>query len=182
MDDSRIVALLRERSEEALTELSNKYGRICMRIAGNILADERDVQECLNDAYLAVWNAPPDDPEKLLPYLCTIVRNRALRIYDQNKTKNGKTSYEESMDELDQMISHGGADEKLYENELKAAVNEFLGKLSKRNRTLFVRRVWFCDSYEDLAKLTGFSSGTLRTRLARIRNSLRVFLTQKGFL
>jgi hypothetical protein len=49
MDDSRIVALLREGAEEALTELSNKYGRIFMRIAGNILADERDVQIVINE-------------------------------------------------------------------------------------------------------------------------------------
>ena len=182
MDDSRIVALIREKSEEALTELSNKYERVCVRIAGNILSDERDVQECLNDAYLQVWNSPPDDPERLLPYLCTTVKNRALRMYNRNKARNGMTNYVESMDELDQLILGSGADEKVYEYELKAALNEFLAHLSKRDRTVFVRRIWFCDSYEDIAKLMGMSNGALRTKLARIRKDLKAFLTKKGFL
>lgn len=32
MDDSRIIDLFFERSERAITELSNKYGALCMSI------------------------------------------------------------------------------------------------------------------------------------------------------
>lgn len=37
MDDSKIIELFFARSEQAILELSNKYGAICSKIADNIL-------------------------------------------------------------------------------------------------------------------------------------------------
>ena len=54
MDDRKIIELFYERSEQAIIELSEKYGAICNRIAYNILNNRLDVEECLSDAYLAV--------------------------------------------------------------------------------------------------------------------------------
>ena len=52
--------------EQALIELSEKYGTACKRIAGNILKNHRDAEECVNDTYLAVWNTiPPKNPNPL---------------------------------------------------------------------------------------------------------------------
>ena len=78
VEDSRIIELFFARSEQAITELSRKYGSVCGRVAGNILNDRRDAEECVNDAYLAVWNTvPPVRPDPLLSYVCRIVRNLA---------------------------------------------------------------------------------------------------------
>ena len=63
MEDSKIVALFFARSEQAIAELSNKYGNLCMRIANNILGNHQDSEECVNDAYLGAWNTiPPQKP------------------------------------------------------------------------------------------------------------------------
>lgn len=51
MDDSQIIELFYERSEQAIIELSEKYGALCRRIADNILNNSLDTEECLNDAY-----------------------------------------------------------------------------------------------------------------------------------
>ena len=56
MDDSKIIELFFERSEQAIAELSDKYGSVCAKIAENILNNRQDAEECVNDAYLAVWN------------------------------------------------------------------------------------------------------------------------------
>ena len=47
MEDSKIIELLFDRSEEAITELSEKYGKICKSVAENILNNHRDSEECL---------------------------------------------------------------------------------------------------------------------------------------
>ena len=56
MDDSKIIDLFYERSEQAIIELSQKYGTVCTKVANNILNDVRDTEECVNDAYLGAWN------------------------------------------------------------------------------------------------------------------------------
>ena len=64
MEDDKIIELFYERSEQAITELSDKYGAICNKIADNILNNRQDAEECVNDAYLAVWNTvPPQKPD-----------------------------------------------------------------------------------------------------------------------
>lgn len=52
LDDMKIIELFFERSEQAIIELSNKYGSACSKVAFNILNDKQDTEECVNDAYL----------------------------------------------------------------------------------------------------------------------------------
>ena len=51
MEDEKIIALFWSRSEQAIEEIAAKYGRLCRKIAGNILENEQDTEECLNDTY-----------------------------------------------------------------------------------------------------------------------------------
>ena len=73
MDDKQIIRLFFERSEQAITELSQKYGALCLQLADNILNDHQDAEECVNDAYLGAWNSiPPQSPDPLRAYICRI--------------------------------------------------------------------------------------------------------------
>ncbi|HNZ62972.1 MAG TPA: RNA polymerase subunit sigma-70, partial [Bacillota bacterium] len=49
MDDSDIVELFFDRSEQAISETGKKYGRYCYSIAYNILHNREDAEECVND-------------------------------------------------------------------------------------------------------------------------------------
>lgn len=88
MDDNQIVALFYARSEQAIVELSNKYGKLCISIAHNILNDTQDAEECVNDAYLGAWNSiPPHKPNPLSTYICRIVRNLSIAKYHANSAQ-----------------------------------------------------------------------------------------------
>ena len=81
MTDQELVELFWQRREEALTGLQDKYGGWCRSIAGRILGEERDVEECLGDCWLQLWNAiPPARPQHFRGYLGVVVRNRALLL------------------------------------------------------------------------------------------------------
>lgn len=54
MEDSRIIDLFFERSEQAVHELELKYGRAVRKLSLNILGDVRDAEECAADTYMAV--------------------------------------------------------------------------------------------------------------------------------
>lgn len=47
VEDNKIIELFCERKEQAITELSNKYGLVCKKVASNILNDVRDTEECV---------------------------------------------------------------------------------------------------------------------------------------
>ena len=52
MEDSKIISLFFERSEQAIEELDRKHGPAVKRTAANILKDRLDVEECVSDTYL----------------------------------------------------------------------------------------------------------------------------------
>ena len=63
MEDTQIIELYWQRSEQAITETAQKYGSFCLTIATNILSLREDAEECVNDTYHQAWNAiPPQRP------------------------------------------------------------------------------------------------------------------------
>ena len=60
MEDLKIIALFYQRSEQAIIELSNKYGAICRKVANNILNNRQDTEECLNANTAAKRNSTYD--------------------------------------------------------------------------------------------------------------------------
>lgn len=91
MEDAQIIELFFARSEDAISELDKKYGKLCHKLADNILASAQDAEECVNDAYLSTWNAiPPQRPESLPAFVGTLVRRcsiHALSCQHGNETK-----------------------------------------------------------------------------------------------
>lgn len=86
MEDTMMTELLYDRDEKGLAELRKKHSRLMMKIARGILRSPEDAEECVNDALLAVWDSiPPEKPEKLLPYVCRIVRRKAIDRLRYNK-------------------------------------------------------------------------------------------------
>ena len=70
MEDSQIIALYFRRSEQAIQETDNKYGRYCFQIANRILESPEDGEECVSDTYLTAWKSiPPNRPIRLAPFL-----------------------------------------------------------------------------------------------------------------
>ena len=44
-----------------------------------------DVEECVNDTYLTLWDTiPPEEPNPFVAYICRIVRNLSLKRYRHN--------------------------------------------------------------------------------------------------
>ena len=55
MTDQQILALYAAGDSAATEAVQQQYGGYCAAIAGRILTDPRDVEECLNDLWLQVW-------------------------------------------------------------------------------------------------------------------------------
>ena len=184
LEDSKIISLFFERSEQAVEELDRKYGTAVKKTAANILSDRLDVEECVNDTYLRAWNSiPPQKPNPLVSYVCKIARNLAIDRYHANTAEKRNASFDLVLEEMEECIPSDMNVETEYDaKELTAAINCFLSILSREDRFLFVRRYWYGDSIEDLATLTNGNANRISVRLFRIREKLKKSLVKEGLL
>ncbi len=176
--DSRIIGLFFSRSEEALTELSAAYGKLCRKIAYGILKNNEDAEECLNTSYMCLWNSiPPQKPASLRAYLCSIVRNNAFAVYAKNKSRCCEGSFEE----LSGIITDSRTVEELADGaELAAYINDFLARSEEKNRKIFMARYYYNMSVEEIATKLSMSNSAVKTRLFRLKQNLRTFLSERG--
>ena len=182
MEDNRIIELYWQRSEQAIAETSQKYGKLCRHIAMNIVGNFPDAEECENDTYVAAWNAiPPTRPTVLSAFLTKIVRNLALNRYEYNKAQKRNNEFDLVLDELEGCVAGKSTVESAYEEgELAAILDVFLEQLPKEKRVIFVRRYWYSDSVKDIAKRMQVSESKVKTTLFRLRNEWQDYLEAKG--
>lgn len=183
MKDQLIIELFISRSEDAIRAVSEKYGKLCRTIAIGILKNEEDAQECVNDAYLALWNTiPPERPDPLVAYLCKVVRNLSLRRYKYNTAEKRNTHYDVALEELVDCLE-GVDNVRRFEQEQEFAevINRFLSTQKKTDRIIFVKKYFFVKETAEIAKELGLSSNYVNVHLHRMREKLRVFLKKEDF-
>ena len=184
MDDNEIIALFFARDEGAIEAAGREYGAYCASIARGILDDQGAAEECVNDTWLKCWQSiPPQRPNSLKSYTGRIARNLALSARrDSTAQKRGGGQVRLALDELDEVVSGGETPEGALDRQaFRAALDGFLAGLPEDRRNLFLRRYWYLDSVEQLAKRFRMSKTQVTTTLHRLRAKLRAYLEQEGF-
>ncbi len=178
MDDNQIIELYFERNEQALSETQTKYGNLCGRIAHGILHKYEDAEECVSTSYVKLWNAiPPKRPQSLCGYLCRIVRNTALNVYEAVRRRG----FEEQYDELCEVIPDIETTESRFESDqITKYLNSFLAVQSKKSRVVFTARYYYNMSINDIADSAGISVSAVKNSLLRSRKALRAYLLERG--
>ena len=178
MTDSDIIRLFFARDEQAISEITAKYGKYCMTIARDILDSEQDAEECVSDVYLKVWNSiPPDTPDSLKAYMAVLTRRLAINRYHESRARRRNRGLEVAFEELEDCIP---APEEA-EGVLPDLLNEFLAGLKDTERRLFVRRYWYAMMPAEIAKREGMGVNAVTVRLYKTRNKLRKFLEERGY-
>lgn len=184
MEDSKIIALFNERSQKALSELSEKYGRLCFKVAKNILGSNEDAEECVNDTLLVLWNSiPPENPFPLSAYAAAVTRRQALKKYNFDRAKKRNSCFDTALDELEGVFASADSPEnEVFLKDISDGMNRFLEKQSPENRVFFVRRYFFGDSVTDIAEASGNTPHFISVRLQRTREALKKYLEKEGLI
>ena len=182
MDDEQIIELYFERNEQAIKETQDKYGAFCHRIAMNILGIHEDAEECVNDTYYSVWKQiPPTVPEVFKVYLGRITRNLSISRFRAMRAKKRYSSMEIMLSELNDCVpSSSNVEQTIEVMQLSDYISEWLDSLPEEDCALFVRRYWFGDEVQELAKKCGITAAKMAQRMLRLRKSLKAALEQKG--
>lgn len=185
MEDSKIIELYWDRSEQAISETSHKYGRYCHYIAYTILHNDKDSEECVNDTYLRAWNSiPPKRPRKLQTFLGKITRNLSLNKWEKlSAEKRGAGQISLVLDELAECIPGEEGVEHIAEDMvIRDTINCFLDRLPTETRKIFVRRYWYMSSVREIAQEYGLSESKVTVTLFRTREKLKTVLEKEGIV
>ncbi len=181
LDDEQIIALFFARSEQAIDALDQKYGRLCHSVSYNIVGSRQDAEECVNDAYLGVWNTvPPARPAPLSAYILKIVRNVSIKRYWKTEAGKRNSHYTVALEEIESSLAGPeNVEDRMNARELARVIENFLDTLSVKERVIFMRRYTYIDTYADIAKRVGISEKNVSVRLSLIRRKLRQYLTKR---
>ncbi len=183
MDDRDIIKLFWERDEKAISLTAEKYGKLLGTITYNILASKEDAEECVNDTYIKLWNTiPPTRPARLSAFASKIARNLALDRYRRKSKEHNFANVKLAFEELEPCLSESGGIDIADEIALRDAVNGFLATLSKKARTIFVRRYWYFSSVREIARDYGYTVSDVKVTLMRTRDSFALYLKSEGVL
>lgn len=185
MEDSQIIELYWQKSEDAIKETDRKYRAYCFSIANHILCNTQDSEECVNDTWLHVWNAiPPQKPNVLSAFLAKITRNLSFnRFQARSAQKRGGGEIVLVLDELAECLSGESDVESEYAaRELGRHIRLFVRALPEKEGNVFVRRYFFTDPVKDIAKRYGLTENNVMVILSRTRKKLKHDLIKEGLI
>ena len=180
ISDERIIEMLFDRDEQALAIADDKYGSLCQKLAYKIIGDYDEANECVNNSLFQLWNAiPPARPQSLKAYLCGIVRNMAINVGRKRKSYNETQT---NFSELADIFCDSHSTETTFDGKMLGAyINEFLSGQKELHQKIFVMRYYYNSSIQDISRALNIKGGTVRTKLFRMRDELKLFLTDKGY-
>ena len=167
MEDSAIVDLYWQRSEQAIPETEHKYGGYCHTVAMRIVN----------------WNSMPENrPSYLAPYLAKLTRWLSLtKVKTQNRLKRGRNEITLSLEELDSELGEGTDLARQIElKELSDYLDVFLTGLPIEERKIFLARYWYAASIREIAEKSSYSESKIKSMLLRTRRKLKKALEVEG--
>ena len=178
--DARLLDLLQERDETALSAIQRQYGQQVLHLATRILGSEPDAEECVNDALLDLWNSvPPAEPSSFLSFFSLLVRRRAIdRVRYLTADRRVGGEYAGSLEELESILPAQSENED--NQEILNCIQDFLDGLSPRDRRIFLLRYFRFCSHREIGDCVGMREGAIRMRLTRLRRKLKESLEQRG--
>jgi RNA polymerase sigma-70 factor (ECF subfamily) len=184
LSDDILVRKAQNGDHAALCELINRYERktynLSYRLMGNHADASDAAQEALVRIYTRLHNFRGDSA--FSTWLFRVVTNTCLdelrrrgrlrhtSLDDPLPTEEGALPRQAFLDELESPI------ERAERREIQAAVHRAINRLPDDYRVVVVMRDLHDYSYQEIAAILGTSLGTVKSRLHRARQALRLVL------
>ena len=178
MEDERIIELFNCRNECAVSAVEEKYGRLLFGVAKRLLRFDRDAEECLNDALLAMWETiPPERPDSLRAYALRFVRNISLDRLKYDLADKRSRDLAVPLSEFESILPDSDTLEQV---DFSMLLDDFLSTLTKEARVIFVRRYVFFDTVVDISRDLGITQSKVKSSLMRTRKRFKSYMSEKG--
>lgn len=180
--DETLVKLASGGNASAREELFRRHFTMAHRVAYRLLGHEQDAMDAVQDGFLkaALHLDDFDGRSGFRTWLLRIVTNTALD--SGRKRKRRKTlRLEDGLDDSGGATTHDDPARGLHAQDLRAALNLALTRLSADTRATFVLFAEAGLTYKEIADAQGLPVGTVMSRLHYARHKLQEYLADVEF-
>ena len=188
MTEQELVALAKKGDQDAFSQLveanQNKIYSLALRMTGS----PEDGADLAQEAFLRAWRSLPSFQEEssFSTWLYKLTSNLCIDFLRKEKRRKAvaiTVSLDDDQDESPpvEVPDHRFTPEAEVERrELRAAMSRALKTMSEEHRQILILREVEGLSYTEIAQLLDVEEGTVKSRLARARISLRNILQKDG--
>lgn len=178
MDELRAVAQAKQGDADAFAQLVQAYETSVYRLALRMCGNAHDAEEVAQEAFVAAWKGLPAfrGESKFSSWLYQLTTNAAINFLRKEKRHRAATPLEDEME----LAADGTPQQAAEAAELRESLQQALDSLTPEHRQIFLLRQMRQLSYDEIGRLLGLESGTVKSRLNRAKKQLRQILLQQG--
>jgi RNA polymerase sigma-70 factor (ECF subfamily) len=176
MTDEKLLENAAAGDEMAFVTLYQRHRDLVFRFAYRLLQSRETAEEVTHDCFLSLIKEPRRfkagrGKASLRTYLCAAARNQAFK-------RLRRAGVETAIDDLPDRLSAAPQEplRSLLDAEISEAVRRAVGELPPMQREALVLFEYEEMSLAEIAEVAGADVGTIKSRLHRARESLRVAL------
>ena len=187
MTEQELIAAARRGSETAFEELVRLYEKRVYHLALRMSGGQEDALEIAQEAFLAAWRGLPAfrGEAGFATWLYRLATNLCLDHLRAQKRRTQSMGPALSLDDeengpvqvADQQLQPQEAVER---SERRRALERGLASLPDHHRQVLIMRELSGLSYQEIAQVLDLDLGTVKSRIARARLSLRKILLEDG--
>lgn len=175
--DAILIERTKAGDNEAFQELFQHHRHKVYKVAYGLTRNQDDALDVVQDTFLKAHKALARFEGRSLvgTWLCQIATHRAIDLGRRQKVRRADT-LEEGL--VASKKAGSSPHEAAQASELKAALEQALGKLSEKHRSVFVLYTVQQLSYKEIAATLEVSIGTVMSRLFYARKNLQEMLAE----
>ena len=174
VNEAKALALLKKGDEEALSWFIDKYSNYVGTIVSNILKDSmthEDVEEVTSDVFVTLWQSA----EKLYPLNLKGYLSRVARSLSMQKLRDKATGL--PLDEDILILDDDSEFDRLAQEEQDEMVRKAVYAMPQPDKEIFLRFYYYCQSVSLISQKMQMNPSTIKTKLRRGRERLRLILS-----
>ncbi len=188
MTEQELVALAKQGDQNAFAQLvqdnQNKIYSLALRMTGN----PEDGADLAQEAFLKAWRSLPSFQEEssFSTWLYRLTSNLCIDFLRKEKRRKAAVTTisldddEEESPPIEVPDHRFTPETEVERRELRAAMSRALKVMSEEHRQILILREVEGRSYTEIAELLNLEEGTVKSRIARARISLRNILQKDG--
>ena len=176
-DGQLLGRFLREREAQAFTTLVHRHASMVLTVARRVLRDVHDAEDVFQATFLVLAKKAGSIRRRraLAGWLYQVAYHLALRAKAEKARRHSQQRQVQAM-------ASAGPVTDLDRDELRAVLDQELGRLPEKYRTPLVLHHLEGKSKDETARQLGWAEGTVSGRLDRARKLLRRRLIRRGFV
>jgi len=166
--DDLLIVRVRERDQEAMREIFDRYATLVYSVAMRVLKDPAQAEDVMQEIFLQVWNSPDRFAQgrgSLGAWLAVVARNRAIDLLRQRRPT----------EPCDDVVLASGTNlaSEVERNTIMDKVRGVLKNLPQEQQRSLDLAFFEGLTHSEIAARTGDPLGTVKTRIRSALASLR---------